>query len=140
MKIIGYIKKIIKNKNHKKINSDKKIEINDLKEASDKLIKSISELNIKDNTINNYNEKKNLPNIGENVLNNLNSEIIKNIELNNKYKENIYNWKKIPFKNEVIPICEEIHISLKHGGINACQNALKILHIFGKDIVPLCFM
>ena len=41
-----------------------------------------------------------------------------------------YNQKKIPFKNEVIPICEEIHISLNLGEINSCQIALKNLELF----------
>ena len=32
--------------------------------------------------------------------------------------------KKIPFKYEIIPICENIHLETRHGSINTCQKAL----------------
>ena len=35
-----------------------------------------------------------------------------------------YIYKKIPFKFEILPICENIHLETRHGSINVCQRAL----------------
>ena len=45
-------------------------------------------------------------------------------EINNNKKNLVSIWKKIPYENEVIPICENIHELTKHGHLKLCQDLL----------------
>ena len=119
-----YIKKEIVNKNHKRIASSESN--NNINDISNNIIKSIEKISLEDNIkeTNKLNLKKNQDLEIDTDSNNLNIEINKSINLTYKLKDKKYVWKKIPCKNEVMPICEEIHLSTNHGGINKCQNAL----------------
>ena len=121
------------NKNHKIIINNK------LDNTENELIKNLESLNLKDNKIKeNIINKENLlnnekltsnlntdNNINSNInIKNNNNNIIHQLDIQYKYKDLLYIWKKIPFKNEVIPICENIHLITNHGGINICQRNL----------------
>ena len=60
--------------------------------------------------------------------------------IKNDLKETKYVWKKIHFKNEVLPISEYIHISTNHDWINKCQNALVNLDFYWEGYSLLCTM
>ena len=125
------IKKKIETKNHRKIKSNNNIIIEN---KANEFIESIEKFSLEDKSekIENINNNHNLTNEKENFNRNIYNDTNKSININIRSNSIQYVWKKIPFQNEVIPLCENMHIATNHGGINTCQKALRNSEYFSE--------
>ena len=72
-----------------------------------------------------HNNPKNKVIVNANINNNIqDNEIYENVNIIYSFKEIKYKWKIIPYKNEAILICENIHLQANHGVINSFERKL----------------